>query len=77
MTGEITNVGDATTDFGITVAFVRSGTHDIRRTARVEVSDVAPGATVEFDAQGQVDLESVDCEVTEVTGPLPFGLELD
>lgn len=77
MTGEITNLGDSTTDFGISVAFVRSGTHDVRRTASVQVSGVEPGDTAAFDAQGQVDLESIDCEVIEVTGPLPFGIELD
>lgn len=77
MTGAITNLGDATTDFGVTVAFVRAGTRDVRRTAHVEISEVAAGATAEFDAQAQVDLENIDCEVTEVTGPLPFGLDLD
>ena len=77
MTGEITNLGDSTADFGVSVAFVRSGTNDIRRTTHVRVSDVDPGDTAEFDAQGQVDLESIDCEIIEVTGPLPFGLELD
>ena len=77
MAGTIINLGDTTTDFGVSVAFVRSGTHDVRRTARVEVSDVEPGDTAEFDAQGQVDLDSIDCEIVEVTGPLPFGLQLD
>jgi hypothetical protein len=30
-----------------------------------------------FEAQSQVDLDDVDCVILEVTGPLPFGLEVD
>jgi hypothetical protein len=43
----------------------------------VIIDDVAPGERVEFEASGQVDLDDVDCLVSEVTGPLPFGIEID
>ena len=77
MTGEITNIDDSTADFVATVAFVRRGTHDVRHTGNAEISDIEPGGTVQFDVQGQVDVDLVDCEILEVTGPAPFGLELD
>jgi hypothetical protein len=77
MTGEITNTGDRTADFTVLIGFVRPGTDNTHRTERVEVDDVAPGATSEFAAQSQVDLDEIDCIVVEVTGPLPFGITID
>ena len=41
------------------------------------VDDVDPGATVEFEVFRKVALDDVDCHVTDVTGPLPFGLDID
>ena len=63
--------------FDIQVSFTRPGTDNVHRQARVAVDDVDPGATVEFEVFRKVALDDVDCHVTDVTGPLPFGLDLD
>ena len=77
MTGEITNTGDRVADFSVLVGFVRPGTDNTHRTERVDVDDVAPGATSEFSAQSQVDLDDIGCIVVDVNGPLPFGISVD
>jgi hypothetical protein len=77
MTGEITNTGERVADYSVLVGFVRPGTDNTHRTKRVDVDDVAPGATSEFTAQSQVDLDDIDCIVVEVNGPLPFGISVD
>ena len=77
MTGEITNTGERVADFSVLVGFVRAGTDNTHRTERVDVDDVAPGATSEFTAQSQVDLDDIDCIVVDVNGPLPFGIAVD
>ena len=74
---EITNLGDEVEDYSVVVAFVRPGTDNAHRTDRVDVDDVAPGATTTFEAQRQVELDEIDCLVTDVTGALPFGIALD
>jgi len=76
-TGSLTNLGDETADFSVLVGFVRSGTDNPHRTSRAVLDDVQPGVAAEFEAERQVDLDEVDCIVIEVTGALPFGLELD
>ena len=45
--------------------------------ARAAVDDVDAGAAVEFEVFRQVALDDVDCHVTDVTGPLPFGLDVE
>jgi hypothetical protein len=77
MSGELENMGRSTASFTVLVSFVRPGTDNARRTDRVIIDDVAPGERVEFEASGQVDLDDVDCLISEVTGPLPFGIEID
>ena len=77
MTGEITNLSDRVADFSVMVGFVRPGTDNTHRTERVDVDDVAPGATSEFSAQSQVDLDDIGCIVVDVNGPLPFGIAVD
>jgi len=76
-TGSLTNLGDEAADFTVLVGFVRSGTDNANRTSRVVLDGVGPGESAEFEAERQVDLDEVDCIVIEVTGPLPFGLELE
>ena len=76
-TGSLTNLGDDTADFSVLVGFVRSGTDNPNRTIRAVLDDVEPGEPAEFEVARQVDLDEVDCIVIEVTGALPFGLELD
>lgn len=77
MTGRITNTGDRTADYSVLVGFARPGTDNLHRTERVAIDDVAPGATSDFTAQSQVDLDTIDCIVVEVNGPLPFGITVD
>ncbi len=75
--GEIENLDDVEADFTVQLAFTRPGTDNAHRSGRAFVDDVAPGETAEFELTRQVRLEDVDCIVTDVTGPLPFGLEIE
>ena len=77
MTGTITNRSDHEASFGIQVTFTRPGTDNAHRQARVAVDDVAPGEAAEFEVLRRVQLDDVECHVTDVSGPLPFGLDLD
>ncbi len=77
MTGRLTNTGDDTSSYSVQVGFVRPGTDNPHRSELVAVDDVPAGDSMTFDAQSQVDLDDVDCVILEVTGPLPFGLEVD
>jgi hypothetical protein len=76
-TGRLENLGEETSDFSVLVGFVRPGTDNPHRTARVTLDNVDAGSSAPFDAERQVELDDVDCIVVEVTGPLPFGLALD
>jgi hypothetical protein len=75
--GEIENLDDVEADFTVRIAFTRPGTDNPHRSGRASVDDVAPGETAEFELTRQVGLDAVDCIVTDVTGPLPFGLEIE
>lgn len=75
--GVIENLGDDTADYSVIIGFAPPGTDTGRRLARAIVDDVAPGERTAFEVERQVDLEEVDCVVVDVTGALPFGLEID
>jgi len=75
--GTLTNLGDGDADFSVLVGFVRPGTDNPHRTARAVLDDVRPGEPTEFEVERQIELDEIDCIVIEVSGPLPFGLELD
>jgi hypothetical protein len=77
MTGRLTNTGDDTSSYSVQVGFVRPGTDNPHRSELVAIEDVPAGGSMTFEAQSQVDLDDVDCVILEVTGPLPFGLEVD
>lgn len=77
MTGTIINRSTQVASFDIQVSFTRPGTDNVHRRARAAVNDVDAGAAVEFEVFRKVLLDDVDCHVTDVTGPLPFGLDLD
>jgi hypothetical protein len=77
MTGRLVNTGDDTSSYSVQVGFVRPDTDNPHRSELVAVDDVAPGDSTTFEAQSQVDLDEVDCLILEVTGPLPFGIEVD
>jgi Protein of unknown function (DUF2510) len=74
--GEIENLADEPADFAVLVALVRPGTDNAHRTVRAVVDDVAPGAVATFELTRQVRLDDIACEISEVTGPLPFGLDV-
>ncbi len=76
-TATIANLSGDVADFSVLVGFVRPGTDNPDRTARVDVDDVGPGRAVEFEVERQVGLDAVECLVIDVNGPLPFGLALD
>lgn len=72
--GTLTNDSNSTRDYTVFVEFRREGTDNALGFDTVRVDDVAPGVTVEFSASSLVSAARVTCTVTEVTGPLPFGL---
>lgn len=76
-TAELTNVDDQPGDFAVLVTFVRPGTDNAHRSARVSLEDVPPGATERFEVRRPVTLDDVDCRIARVDGPLPFGIPLD
>jgi hypothetical protein len=76
-TGQITNLGTEPADFSIQIDFVRPGTDNPDRRARVPVVDVPPGETAPFSVTRAVSLDEIDCSVGRVDGPLPFGVEID
>ena len=75
--GTIENLDDVEADFTIQIAFTRPGTNNPHRVARAFVDNVAPGEAAEFELTRQVGLSDVDCVITDVTGPLPFGLDVE
>jgi Protein of unknown function (DUF2510) len=75
--GTIENLDDFSADFTIRIALTRPGTDNPHRVARAFVDDVAPGEAAEFELTRQVGLNDVDCLITGVTGPLPFGLDVE
>ncbi len=75
--GVLTNTGDRTADYSVLIGFVRPGTDNAHRSERVRIDDVEAGADAAFTAQSQVDLESIDCVILAVNGPLPFGVAVD
>ena len=77
LTAELTNVDDRAGDVAVLVTFVRSGTDNAHRSARVSLQDVDPGTTERFEVRRAVTLDDIDCRIARVDGPLPFGIPLD
>ena len=75
--GEIVNLDDGDADFTVQIAFTRAGTNNPHRSARAFVDDLAPGDSATFELSRQVSLDEVDCIIADVTGPLPFGLDVE
>jgi hypothetical protein len=75
--GSIENLGEAASDFRIVVAVGTLPSNQAR--VVIEVDDVRPKAPAPFRVAEQLDLlgepSDVVCEVVDVTGPLPFGLD--
>lgn len=69
-TGMITNLDDTARSYTIEVDF------DDRRSASVELDEVAPGETVSFVVDQDFRFRDPECEVSTVRGPRPFGLNI-
>lgn len=70
-TGEVENLSSTTRDYSVLVR-LGPGVRD-----RVEVDDVAPGATATFTARERAAGGGADCRIIAVDGPVPFGLDPD
>lgn len=69
--GTITNLDSGDRSYTIEVSF------DGRRSATTTVDDVAPGETVGFAVIEDLRIQELDCTVSDVKGPRPFGMDLD
>lgn len=73
---------DGSADFVVEVRFVRRGTDNVLRSARVEVDDVPAGesrtATItrRVAASGGSGAPAIECLVGDVNGPYPFGIDI-
>ncbi len=73
-TGTLENREDDVRSYGVTVQVFVAG--DAQGTRRIVVDDVAPGAVAVFRGSLTADDSGEPtCEVFDVTGPFPFGLE--
>lgn len=77
--GSVENLGDRSSDFRVLVVVSGIGLRD--RRVVITVDDVRPGSTHLFDTPIRgIDVladDSPACEVDEITGPLPFGLDIE
>ncbi|HWM22908.1 MAG TPA: DUF2510 domain-containing protein [Ilumatobacteraceae bacterium] len=74
--GELRNDGTRASRFTVYVEFrALPAGHTIERAATLP--STAPGGTARFAVSQRLAAESVECEITAVQGPFPFGLELD
>ncbi len=71
--GTITNESPNAQSYHLVVEFLRSGTTNVLYIANTDVSDVAPGETARWSVQHPVQLITLDCRISAVTGPLPFA----
>jgi len=76
--GTITNDSASTRSYHLNIDFNRSGTSVRLNSGSVSVDDVAPGESADWRVTESVNvgsggIEHVDCEVHDVTGPVPFG----
>ncbi|MEM1335633.1 MAG: hypothetical protein AAGG08_19485 [Actinomycetota bacterium] len=74
--GTIINLDDETRSYLVSVEFRRAGTDNARIRSRLQVTDVGPGESGSFSLRRDVGLDQVDCVVTRVDGPAPFGIDL-
>lgn len=75
--GTIENLGDRPAGYTITVEIRRAGSGIPLTSIDVEVRDLEPGAEETFRFSRRTDAATVDCAVSRVRGPLPFGVRLD
>lgn len=73
----ITNLDDSTHSYVVEVEFATDDSTDLERYASTSVDDVEPGEAREFTIDQELRYPELDCTVTDVTGPLPFGIDVD
>lgn len=71
--GTITNDSLNTQSYHLEVEFLRSGTTNTLYVANTDVADVPPGETARWSVQHSVNVATLDCRISAVTGPLPFA----
>lgn len=69
--GSITNLSSGERDYVIEVEF------DDGRVIDTAVDDVAPADTAMFTVEEDFRFDNLECRVSSVTGPKPFGLDID
>jgi hypothetical protein len=74
--GELRNDGTRSSRFTVIVVF-RGEPSGPTREGFVSIRSTPPGETTTFVVDQRLDAEAVDCEITDVNGPLPFGIEFD
>ena len=79
-TGVVTNLGDSTQGYTVTVRFV-DGVTTVATAVVATTADAAPGADAPFSAtefvRGLDEGTEITCEVSDVRGPFPFGVEVN
>jgi hypothetical protein len=69
--GTISNLENDERSYTIEVSF------DNRRSATTTVHDIPPGGTAEFVVTEDLRMQELECTVSDVKGPRPFGIDLD
>lgn len=79
-TGVVTNLGDSTRGYTVTVRFLE-GVRSVGTAVAATSSDATPGATAPFTVtefvRGLDEGAEITCEVSDVRGPFPFGVEVN
>lgn len=77
--GVVTNLSDSATGYTVTVNFL-DGATTLGSTVVATASDAAPGESATFSAtdfvRSATNGDDVTCEVADVRGPFPFGVEV-
>lgn len=68
--GTLTNLDDGIRSYTIEVTF------DGDRSESTQLDDVEPGTTASFSVEVDLRFDELDCAVTAVNGPRPFGLDV-
>jgi hypothetical protein len=73
--GTIRNLDDRTHDYRLVVTYSTSGASTKTKTDTVVVRGVEAEQTSRWTSSASVSSDSVDCKVTDVFGPAPFGID--
>ncbi|MDP9463228.1 MAG: hypothetical protein M3P52_01280, partial [Actinomycetota bacterium] len=72
--GTIRNLDDHEHDYRIVVDFTSA--IEVTESSTIPVRGVGPGETASWSSTADIGGNSVECEVTDVFGPLPFDVDL-